>query len=68
MSKYKYEMWVSAGYFGSGRTKKVDLVDDWGYDESDLNQRTEEDIIIEIEGDALESFVWNSIDSGARRV
>jgi len=66
MSKYKYEMYVCVGR--GERAKVVDLVDDWGYDESDLEGRTEEDIIFELEGDQLASFVWNNVDSGVRRI
>jgi len=66
MSKYKYEMYVSTGYQGSERTKVIDLVDDWGYDESDLDGRTKGDIIAELEDCSLDDFVWNSVDSGVR--
>lgn len=68
MSKYKYEFGVSTRYIGSGVKAVVDLVDDWGYDESDLDGRTEEDIRTELEGQPLEDFVWNEIESWVKRI
>lgn len=68
MSNYRYEMYVSTGYIGSEVTKEIDLVDDWGYDESDLDGRTEEDILEELGGRDLEDFVWDNTDSGVRRL
>jgi hypothetical protein len=68
MSKYKYEFGVSTNYIGSEAKEIVDLVDDWGYDESDLDGRTEEDILDELYGQPLEDFVGNSIESWVSRV
>lgn len=66
MSKYKYEMYVCVG--SSIRSKVVDLVDDWGYEESDLDGRTEEDIVIEVEESCIEGFVWDHVDCGVKRI
>lgn len=68
MSKYKYELGVSVGFVNAYRTEVIDLVDDWGYHESDLDGRTEEDILEELEGQPLEDHVWNSIDSWVKRI
>lgn len=68
MSKHKYEMWVSAGFGGTARSEEFDLVDDWGYDESDLDCRTEDDILEELEGAPLGAFMLDNVDCGVRRV
>lgn len=44
MSNYKYEFGVSIGYPDTDRIEEIDLVDDLGYDESDLDGMSGRDV------------------------
>lgn len=68
MSKYKYEFGAATNKVGSECVDIVDLVDDYGYDESDLDGRTEEDILNELYDQPLEDHVNNYVESWVRRI
>ena len=67
MSDYVFEFGVSTNKIGSDTTDVVDLVDDWGWDESELEGKSDDEIRDMLDSE-LEEFVWNNIDSWVTRV
>ena len=67
MSDYVFEFGISTRYVGSDVTEEVDLIDDLGFTEEELEGKPD----IEIQGmldQELQEFVWNNIDSWVKRV
>lgn len=67
MSDYVFEFGVSTNKIGSDTTDVVDLVDDWGWDESELEGKSDDEIRDMLDSEEQE-FVWNNIDSWVTRV
>lgn len=67
MSDYVFEFGVSTNKIGSDTTDVVDLVDDWGWDESELEGKSDDEIRDMLDNEEQE-FVWNNIDSWVTRV
>lgn len=45
MSKYKYEFYVSTNKVGSETSEEVDLVDDWGFNEEELDEMSDSEFL-----------------------
>ena len=67
MSDYVLEFGVSTNKIGSDTTDVVDLVDDLGWDESELESKSDDEIRDMLDNEEQE-FVWNNIDSWVTRV
>lgn len=67
MSDYVFEFGVSTNKIGSDTTDVVDLVDDLGWDESELESKSDDEIRDMLDSEEQE-FVWNNIDSWVTRV
>ncbi|HEY6021056.1 MAG TPA: hypothetical protein VIY48_14460 [Candidatus Paceibacterota bacterium] len=67
MSDYVFEFGVSTNKIGSDTTDVVDLVDDLGWDESELEGKSDDEIRDMLDNEEQE-FVWNNIDSWVTRV
>lgn len=65
MSKYKYEFGVSTNKLGSECSEIVDLVDDWGYDEKELDAMKDRALELLI-NELVDEFVANNADSWAK--
>ncbi len=67
MSDYVFEFGVSTGYHGAEMTEEFDLVDDLGFDESELKGKSDDEIIGLLDNE-FETFMSNNIDSWVKRV
>lgn len=67
MSDYVFEFGVSTQYHGSDVVDEIDLVDDLGFDEDELEGKSDEEIKVLLDQD-LQDFVWENVDSWVKRV
>lgn len=66
MSNYKYEFTVAVG--SREEVEVVDLVDDFGWEEDDLDMMTEEDILDEVRRTDLEEWMRRHVYRNAKRI
>ena len=67
MSDYKFEFGVSTRFMRSNVTETFDLVDDFGFEEDELEGKTDREIQ-DLLDQELQEFVWNNIDRWVKRV
>lgn len=66
MSNYKYEFTVAVG--SREEVEVVDLVDDFGWEEDDLDMMAEEDILDEVRRTDLEEWMRRHVYRNAKRI
>jgi hypothetical protein len=66
VSNYKYEFTVAVG--SREEVEVVDLVDDFGWEEDDLDMMAEEDILDEVRRTDLEEWMRRHVYRNAKRI
>jgi len=66
VSNYKYEFTVAVG--SREEVEVVDLVDDFGWEEDDLDMMTEEDILDEVRRTDLEEWTRRHVYRNMKRI
>lgn len=67
MSDYVFEFGLSTHFVNSDVTETFDLVDDLGFEEDELEGKSDDEII-GLLGEECENFIANNIDSWVKRV
>lgn len=67
MSKWVYVFGVATNKAGSECADTFDLVEDWGYEESELEGMEPQDLE-KVLNNELEDYVWNNIESWVGKV
>lgn len=67
MSEFKYKFHCGAGYAGAEHVQEIDLVDDFGYEEDQLEMMTKEDLEDLIE-DELREWHYQYVEYWAEKL